>query len=184
MNKATAKLNLLVVDGDLNMEEDTEEDKDEFDDAMDREEESELDTSYVVQCSDLPDLSFEVDPNSDDEEGKDFSEDDLSVHLEDHSLGQDYDSSSEVASGVFEASYTNTFEEPNSFKELLWNIAGLSVGSMIIFLDLLKDDLEAEEAGLPAEFNKIPANLLALLVKDRQEKWGRNRVHRSNPEGT
>jgi hypothetical protein len=85
-------------------------------------------------------LSFEVDPDSDDEEGKDFSEDYLSVHLEDHSLGQDYDSSSEVASGVFDASYTNTFEEPNSFKELLLNIAGPSVGSMIIFLDLLKDD--------------------------------------------
>ena len=73
--------------------------------------------------------------------------------LEDHSLGQDYDSSLEVASGVFEASYTNTFEEPDSFKELLWNIAGPSVGSMSIFLDLLKDELEVEEAGLPAQFN-------------------------------
>jgi hypothetical protein len=60
-----------------------------FDDAMDREEDSELDTYYVVHRSDLPDLSFEVDPDSDDN---------LSVHLEDHSLGQDYDSSSEVAS--------------------------------------------------------------------------------------
>ncbi len=105
-------------------------------------------------------------------EGKDFSEDDLSVHLEDHSLGQDYDSSSEVASGVFEASYTNTFEEPNSFKELLWNIAGPSVGSMIIFLDILKDNLEAEEAGLPAKFNKISANLLDLLVEEAGKKNG------------
>ena len=59
------------------MEEDVEEDEDEFDDAMDREEESKLDTSYVVQLSDLPDLSFKVDPDSDDKEGKDFSEDDL-----------------------------------------------------------------------------------------------------------
>ncbi len=88
---------------------------------MDREEERELDTSYVVHRSDLPDLSFEVDPNSDDKEGGVFSEDDLSVHLEGHSLGQDYDSSSEVASGVFEASYTNMFEEPNSFKELCYD---------------------------------------------------------------
>ena len=103
-------------------------DKDEFDDAMDREEESKLDTSYVVHRSDLPDLSFEVNPDSDNEEGEDFSEDDLSIHLEDHSLGQDYDSSLEVASGVFKASYTNTFEEPNTFKVLLWNIAGPSVG--------------------------------------------------------
>jgi hypothetical protein len=58
MNKATAKLNLSLVDGDPNMEEDVEEDEDEFDDAMDREKGSELDTSYVVQRSDLPDLSF------------------------------------------------------------------------------------------------------------------------------
>jgi len=172
MNKATAKLNLSSVDRDPNMEEDVEEDKDEFDDAMDREEESELDTSYVVQSSDLPNLFFEVDPDSNDKENKDFSEDDLSIHLEDHSLGQDYDSSSEVASGVFKASYTNTFEEPNSFKELLWNISGSSVGSMIIFLDLLKDNLEAEEAGLSAEFNKIPANLLDLLVEEAGKKNG------------
>jgi len=75
MNKATAKLNLSSVDGDPNMEEDVEEDEDEFDNAMDREEGSKLDTSYVVQRSDLPDLSFEVDPDSDDEEGEDFSED-------------------------------------------------------------------------------------------------------------
>ena len=71
-----------------------------------------MDTSYVFQRSNLPDLSFKVDPDSNDEEGEDFSEDDLIVHLDDHSLGQDYDTSSEVASGVFEASYTNRFEEP------------------------------------------------------------------------
>ena len=65
---------------------------------MDREEESELDTSYIIQRRGLPDLAFEVDPDSDDYEGEVFSEDDLSVHLEDHSLGQDYDSSLEVAS--------------------------------------------------------------------------------------
>ncbi len=89
MNNAMAKLNLSLVNGDQNMEEDVEEDADEIDDAMEREVDSELDTSYVVQHSDLPDLSFEVDPDSDDEEGKDYSQDNLSVHLEDHSLGQD-----------------------------------------------------------------------------------------------
>jgi hypothetical protein len=64
------------------------------------------------------------------------------------------------------------FEEPNSFKELLWNIAKPSVGSMIIFLDLHKDNLEAEEAGLPAKFNKIPANLPALLFEEAGKKNG------------
>jgi hypothetical protein len=74
---------------------------------------------------------------------------------------------------VFDANYANTFEEPNSFKELLWNIAGPSVGGMIIFLDLLKDDLEADEVGLPAEFTKIPATLLALLVKEAGKERGK-----------
>ena len=59
MNKATAKLNLLSVNREQYMEEDVEEDENEFDDAMDREEESELDTSYVVHLSDLPNLSLE-----------------------------------------------------------------------------------------------------------------------------
>jgi hypothetical protein len=77
---------------------------------------------------------------------------------------------------VFEARYTNTFEEPNSFKELLWNIAGPSVESMIIFLHLLKDDLEAEKAGLPVEFHKIPATLLALLVEEVQARIMGNKL--------
>ncbi len=132
-----------------------------------------MDTSYVVQRSDLPDLSFEVDPDSDDKRGEDFSEDDLSIHLEDHSLGQDYDTSSKVSSGVFDANYVNTFEEPNSFKELLWNTAEPSVGGMSILLNLLKDDLEADKAGLPAEFTNIPATLLALLVEEAGKERGK-----------
>ncbi len=117
-------------------------------------------------------MAFKVDPDSDDYEGDDFSEDDLSVHLEDHSLGQDYDSASEVASGVFDARYTNTIEEPNTFKELLWNIAGPAVESLIILLHLIKDDLEAEAEGLPVKFHKILATLLALLVEEAGKDHG------------
>jgi hypothetical protein len=156
----------------MNMEEDVDEDKDKSDNTMDREEGSELDTSYIIQRRGLPDLAFEVDPDSDDYEGEVFSEDDLSVHLEDHSLGQDYDSASEVASGVFDARYTNTFEEPNNFKELLWNIAGPAAESIIILLHLIKDDLEAEAAGLPVEFHKILATLMALLVEEAGKDHG------------
>ncbi len=44
----------------------------------------------------------------------------------------------------------------------------------MIFLDLLKkDNLEAEEAGLPAKFTKIPATLLALLVKEAGKERGK-----------
>ena len=155
------------------MEEDKEEDEEEFGDAMEREVDSELDTSYVVQRGKLTDLSFDVDPDSEDEEGEDFSGDDLSVHPGDHFLDQDYDTSSEVSSGRFAANYANMFAEPISFKELLWNTAGPSPGGMIIFLGLLKDDLEADEAGLPAEFINIPETLLAQLAKEAGKDGGK-----------
>jgi hypothetical protein len=44
---------------------------------------------------------------------------------------------------------------------------------MIIFLGLLKDDLEADEAGLPAEFINIPENILAQLAKEAGEDRGK-----------
>jgi len=173
MNNATAKLNLTSVNDELSMEEDEEEEEEEFDDAMEREVDSEVDTTYVVQRGDLTELSFDVDPDSKDKEGEGFSGDDLRVQPADHSLDQDYDTASEVSSGRFTANYANMFAEPILFKELLWNTAGPSPGGMIIFLGLLKDDLEADEAGLPAEFINIPENLLAQLAKEAGEDRGK-----------
>ena len=115
MNKATTQLKLSSVD----REQDMEEDEEDFDNAMDREVDSEEEKSYVVHRSDSPSLSAELNQDSDNEGGKDFLEDNISVHLEDHYLSKDYDSSSEVASGVFNASHANTFEEPTSFNEHL-----------------------------------------------------------------
>jgi len=155
------------------MEEDKEEEEEEFNDAMEREEDSEVDTTYVVQRGNLTDLSFGVDLDSEDEEGGAFSEDDLSELPGDHSLDQDYDTASEVSSGRFAADHANKFAEPISFKELLWNTAGPSPGGMIIFLGLLKDDLEADEAGLPAEFINIPENIMAQLAKEAGEDRGK-----------
>ncbi len=40
---------------------------------MEREVDSEVDTSYVVQRGDLTELFFGVDPDSKDKEGEDFS---------------------------------------------------------------------------------------------------------------
>ena len=37
---------------------------------------------------------------------------------------------------------------------------------MSIFLNLLKDNLEENEAGFPAGFDKIPENLLTLLAEE------------------
>jgi len=166
MNNATAKLNLSSVNDELSMQEDEEEEEEEFDDAMEREVDSKVDTTYVVQRGDLTDLSFDVDPDSEDEEGEDFSGDDLKVLPGDHSLDQSYDTAPEVSSGRFAADYANTFAEPISFKDLLWNTAGPSPGGMIIFLGLLKDDLEAK-------FINIPENILAQLDKEAGEDRGK-----------
>ncbi len=150
MNAATAKLNLLLLGGDQGMEDNDKK----FDDAIDRED--------------------SINPYSNDEEGKDFLEDDLSIHQEDLTLGEDYDTALEVSSGVFNTIHSNQFKEPDTFKQLLWNVAGPSPGSIIICLDLLKDNLEADKAGLPANFNRMPARLLELMVqeagKDRGEQ--------------
>ncbi len=124
MNTATKKLQLSSVDrsqGEYN------EDK-EFGDAIDREE--------------------SINPNSDDKGGKDFNNDDINVHQEDHTLGDNYDTVSKVSSGVFDGAHSNKFKQPENFKQLLWNIAVPSPGSMTIMLGLLKDDLKDDQAGL------------------------------------
>jgi hypothetical protein len=41
---------------------------------------------------------------------------------------------------------------------------------MIIMLDLLKDELEADQAGLPADFNCIPLKLLEFMVQETGEE--------------
>jgi hypothetical protein len=50
---------------------------------------------------------------------------------------------------------------------------------MIILLDFLKDDLEADQAGPPADFDKIPLKLLKFMVLDAGEDQGpRGEPHR------
>jgi hypothetical protein len=47
---------------------------------------------------------------------------------------------------------------------------------MIILLDLLKNNLEADQAGLPTDFNRVSVKLLELIVqdagKDRKDQIG------------
>ncbi len=108
-------------------------------------------------------------PHSDNKGGKDFSEDDLIVHHNDLTLGDEYGTASEVFSGVFDATHSNKFEEPENFKQVLWNVASPSAGSMIIMLILLMDTLGADQAGLPADFNRIPLKLLEFMILDAGE---------------
>jgi hypothetical protein len=145
MNAATAKLNLSLLNGDRDTEDDDEAD----DIAINRE--------------------GSPNPYSDNKGGKDFLEKDLSVHNEDLTLGDDYDTLLEVSSGVFAATHSNQFNQLNNFKQFLWNVAGPSTGSMIILLDLLKDDLKADQTGLPTDFNRVPVKLLELMVQDAGE---------------
>jgi hypothetical protein len=98
MNTATANRNLLSLEGDHH-----DNDKEEFDSAIN----SENTTNFY----------------SDDKEGEDFLEDNLDVRQEDLTLGDDFDTALEVLSGVFDATHSNKFKEPNDFKQLLWNVA-------------------------------------------------------------
>jgi hypothetical protein len=144
MNAAMANLNLLSLERDQHNN-----DKKEFDSAID----SENTINFY----------------SDDKEGEDFLEKNLEVRQDYLTLGNDFDTASEVSSGVFDATHSNKFEEPDNFKKLLWNVAGPSPGSTIILLDLLKDDLEADHAGLPTDFDRIPMKLLEFMVLDAGE---------------
>ncbi len=144
MNTATAKLQLSSLDKDQDKDNNKE-----FDNAISREN--------------------SINPYSDDKGGKDFLEEDLSNQQEDLTLGDEFDTASEVSSGFFDATHSNKFKEPDNFKQLLWNIAGPFPGSMIIFLDLLEDDLESDQAGLPADFDKIPLKLIEFMVLDAGE---------------
>jgi hypothetical protein len=129
VNVPMAKLNLSLLDGEQEQDEDEE-----FDDAIDKEDSINL--------------------LSDDEGDKDFLEEDLSEHHKDLTLfGNDYNTSLKVSSGVFDAVHSNKFKVPNNFKKLTWNIARPSPGSMIILLGLFKDEPEADQAELPAKFN-------------------------------
>jgi hypothetical protein len=144
MNAATENLKLLSVDGDQD-----EGNKEAFGDGFNRE--------------------GSINPHSDDKGGKDFSKDNLIVHHDNLTLGDKYDTASKVFSGVFDATHSNKFEEPENFKQVLWNVASPSAGSMIIMLDLLMDNLEADQAGLPADFNQIPLKRLEFMILDAGE---------------
>jgi hypothetical protein len=145
MNAATEKLNLSLLDGEQEQDVDKE-----CDNAVDREDGINL--------------------LSDKEGGKDFLDEDSSEHHKDLTLfGDDYGTLSEVSSGVFDAVHSNKFKVPDDFKELIWNKARPSPESMIILLGLLKDELEADQAGLPAKFNILPMKLLEFLEQEAGE---------------
>ncbi len=69
-----------------------------------------------------------------------FNKDDMTGFTGDHELSmEDFDQeASEVSSGIFDAAYRQKYEEPTNFLQSLWNVAGPSVASMLMQLDLIK----------------------------------------------
>jgi hypothetical protein len=115
--------------------------------------------------------------SEDEEEGgwgdkeESFNEKDMSIHTGDHdlSMGKYNPDSIEVSSGIFDAEYSKKYETPTSFLQALWNAAGLSVGSVLTQLDLIKVKLEGDEAGVDPDFSKIDAQLIDFLIKEARE---------------
>ena len=94
MNAATANLNLLSLEGDQH-----DNDEEEFDSTI----KSENTINFY----------------SDDKEGENFLEDDHYIWQDDLTLADDFYTASEVSSGIFDATHSNKFEEPDDFEKLL-----------------------------------------------------------------
>jgi hypothetical protein len=103
-----------------------------------------------------------------DEEGSNFQENNMSIHSGNLDLNsQDYLSDAqEVLSGEFNAAYAKKYANPKTFLHALWNVAGPSAGAMVACLDIIKDELEGELAGVPAEFRNLPEELITFMYKE------------------
>ncbi len=108
---------------------------------------------------------------SDDKGGEDFLEEGTSMlHYDLTLFSKDYDSFvNKVSSGVFDAAHSIKFEEPDNFKRHLWNKAGPSAESMTILLGLLRDELGADQVGLPADFSRLSLKMSDFMVEEAGE---------------
>jgi hypothetical protein len=80
---------------------------------------------------------------------------------------QDYLSNAqEVLAGEFDAAYVKKYANPKTFLHALWNAAGPSAGAMVTCLDIIKDELEGELAGVQAEFRNLPEELITFMYKE------------------
>jgi hypothetical protein len=116
-----------------------------------------------------------VDPNTKDKEGEAYNTAEESGGEESDMIrSEDYASNAtEVSSGVFKATFSKKYEDPIDFKQELWNRAGPSPESMIVYLNLLRDELEYARTDLP--FNiELFGCLYDLLVKENGEDYHNN----------
>jgi hypothetical protein len=108
-----------------------------------------------------------LDPEVEESEGSDFEEDDQSVRSGDLDLSSDYASDAqEVSSGEFDAQYVKRYANPKTFLHVLWNTAGPTAGAMRICLEILKEELQGQQIGVPAEFRDLPEELIQLMHQE------------------
>jgi hypothetical protein len=106
--------------------------------------------------------------SSDSKEGSEFQENDISVcsHDLDLSLKEYKSDAQEVSSREFDPTHTKKYVNPTPFWHTLWNAARPSAGAMVTCVDIIKDELERELAGVLAEFKNQPEQLISLLYKE------------------
>jgi hypothetical protein len=108
---------------------------------------------------------------SSNDEGSDFKENNMSIHSDDLNLNlQDYANNvQEVLSGEFDAAHIKKYANPQAFLHALWNAAGSSAVAMDTCLDILKDKLVGQIAGVPAEFRDLSEQLINFMYKEAGE---------------
>jgi hypothetical protein len=130
--------------------------------------EEEKETSYLTAKMNVATAQLHLGSN---EEGSNYQEDNMSIHSGNLNLTlQDYaGNAQEVSSGKFDAAFTKKYVNPKSFLHALWNAAGPSVGAMVICLDIIKEELEGQLAGVPAEFKDLPEQLIDFMNAEARE---------------
>ncbi len=106
-----------------------------------------------------------------DDEGSNFQENGISIRSDNLDLNlQDYASDAqEVLSGEFNAAYIKKYANSKTFLHALWNAAGPSAEAMVTCLDILKDKLAGQLAGVLAEFRDLPKQLINFMYEEAGE---------------
>ncbi len=106
-----------------------------------------------------------------DDEGRNFQENKISIRSDNLDLNlQDYVSNAqEVLSGDFDAAYIKKYANPKKILHALYNAAGPSAGAMVTCLDIIKDELAGQLAGVPAEFRDLPEQLINFMCEEAGE---------------
>ncbi len=74
-----------------------------------------------------------------------------------------------MSSGKFDTRHVKKYATPKSLKHVLWNTVGSSTGAMRICLEIIKEELVGQIAGVPAEFKDLPEQIISFMYKEAGE---------------